>query len=1206
MKAAHRIWLTALALGGALWLTPVPLRAAVAPEAVDYGRQVRQLIADRCYACHGPDEARRKADLRLDLRDAALKPAKGDKIAIVPGKPDASELMKRITSADPDVVMPPPESKKTPLTPEEQKLIGRWIAEGAPFTQHWSFIAPQRPKLPRVQNAAWPVNEIDYFVLEALERNGLQPSKPADRHTLIRRLYLDMLGIPPSIAEVDAFVNDTSTDAYEKLVDRVLENPRYGEKMALRWLDLARFGDTSGYHMDSTRQMWLWRNYVIDSYNSNKPFDQFTIEQLAGDLLPNPTLEQKIGSGFNRNSRFNEEGGADPLEFQVTYSKDRVFTLGGVWLGLTTGCAECHSHKYDPITQHEYYQLYAFFNNINDPMVSMNHNQPLPPLIKVQTPEQLATIATAQKRIEAWQKEAADALAKATYEEPAPTAEETSAEPTEFVWVEDDIPAGGKWAGDAVSWVTAPEPVQSGARSMKRTGAGFHQNFFEESAKPIVVGAGDRVFAYVYLDPASPPKEVMLQFNVTGNGQGWEHRAFWGADVIGGGTLGSASRFRVGERPEPGKWVRLEADAASLGLAPGTAVHGMAFSAHDGTVYFDKAGFITRGAPKAQDVVWIEDEAPAGAKLEGNSPWEWVTDPKYSGAKATKRTGKGQTQHYFTGAKEPLAIQAGDKLFAYVYIDPLDQPKTIMLQFNDGAWEHRAYWGADEAYLKGQPEGPNHHRIGDLPKVGEWVRLEVDIAAVGLPPGAKLNGWAFSQADGTVYWDHAGVNTLGPPDSRHLQSLLAWEKIAPADDKVPGPVKEAIKAPAEKRTDEQKKSIRDHYLRYVFAGTRETFDPLNAKIAQAQLTVKAVEEATPTTMVSEDLTGGAMRKAFLLVRGDFLNKGDEVQPGTPAALPAMKPDYPKNRLGLAKWLVDGDHPLTARVAVNRLWHQCFGAGIVRSMGDFGTQGEYPTHPKLLDWLATEFVRNGWDTKLIFRKILTSAAYRQAPLFDAKIAAHDPADKLLYRAPRFRLGAEEVRDNALQIAGMLGTRIGGPSVNPYQPDGYYNGKMDSWKWVNSAGEDVYRRGLYTFWRRTTLYPSFQIFDAPNRDVCTVDRPRTNTPLQALVTLNDPTFVEAARVFAQRVLTEAPPETDARLVFAFRSATARPPTPAELATLRSIYQRQSERFKKDPSGAAELVAVGQYPRPLTKLDPVEHATWAAVANVLLNLDETITRE
>lgn len=1006
---------------------------------IDYSRDILPILSQNCFLCHGPDD--KKAGLRLDQRELALKPTRSGAVPIQPGKSADSELVRRILAEDDRERMPPPKSKKV-LTAAEKDLLKKWIDQGAEYRGHWAFIPPVRPPLPAVKDKAWVKNAIDAFILERLERAGLKPSPRADRTTLIRRLSFDLRGLPPSLQEVDEFLADNSPDAYEKLVDRLLASPHFGEKMAQAWLDLARFGDTSGYNQDSTRQMWLWRDWVIEAFNSNMPYDRFTIEQLAGDLLPKASVSQKIASGFHRNTRFNEENGADPEEFVIRYNVDRTNTLGQVWIGLTLACAECHNHKYDPISQKEYYQLFAYFTGIKEPSESGNHNKPLPPLLKVPSAEQ-------SKALQKWMYDLADL---------------------------------DKEIDRQLTKITYKDPLEG--------------------------------------DP---------------------HAA------------------------RPPTW--------------------------------------------SEDHIWIDDHTPIGARLnaEGTIGWQWGGAPDFrvlSGKRSMLRSGQGLHQHFFFDAAESLEIHARDKLFAHVWLDPKDPPKSIQLQFHDGNWLHRAHWGEDLCIGAGTPNGPQHFHAGPLPEPGKWARLEVMVEQVGLKPGANLDGMAFTQFDGTAYFDQAGIHTLWPPDDRVAVSQVVWETRARLDTRLPADIQAILKVESAKRSPPQKAQVRGHYLRLIHAEIRETFADVNKERAEAARKITEIEDAIPYTLITEEMA--EPRPAYVLVRGDFLHKGEKVDRATPAVFPPLPDGKPNNRLGLAHWLVRPDHPLTARVAVNRFWAQMFGAGIVKSLGDFGTQGDHPSHAELLDWLAVEFVQSGWNVKHILKQIALSNAYQQASMFASVPAAKvDPDNRLLSRAPRFRLSAEEIRDNALAISGLLHRKIGGPSFMPYQPPDFYKGKNEEWTWTTSTGEDQYRRGLYAFWRRNALHPMFTVFDAPAREECSGMRPRTNTPLQALVTLNDPTFVEAARVFAQAILTDGPADLDGRLTFAFRTALARAPTPQELDVLRTRYQKQLARYQADKDAASRLVQVGNHPR-LVNLDIVELAAWTGVASIILNLDETITRE
>ena len=1182
------------------------------PAPLDFNRDVRPILSNACFHCHGPEEESREADLRLDEQPSAMED-RGGYHAIVAGKPDDSEVYLRLITEEEDERMPPAESGKK-ITPEQIEILKRWIAEGATYAQHWSLTAPTRPESPATKTPGWKQNPIDGFVLQQLEASGMEPAAEADRRTLIRRASLDLRGLPPSIAEVEEFLSDTSPGAYEALIDRMLASPHFGERMAVLWMDLARYGDTNGYHYDSTRQAWMWRDWVINAYNDNMSFDQFTIEQLGGDLIADASVAQQIASGFNRNTRYNEEGGADPAEFRVRYAVDRTNTLGQVWLGLTLGCCECHSHKYDPISHKEYYQLYAFFNSLDEPG-AQGHNQKYEPILRVPRPEQEQQIADAEAEIAKLDAQVKAELEKISYEEPQPQLTLLDSA-VETVWFDDAFPGGAKLEGAEPQWVEkSAGPVATGDRALKRTADGLQQIFFINTWQYLQIGTDDRLFVSVYLDPENMPEEIMVQFNSRGNEAGWRHRAYWGANKIQFGKDDSTQRRRLGDLPAAGGWTRLEIPASAVGLEPGMNVYGLAFTQFGGTVTWDAAGIISGVAQGYRDKVWIDDDAPSGAKLNGNGQdpnWHWVggdDHPVHSGLRSLRRSAKGRTQHYFEGADPPLSLKEGDFLFAHVYLDPADPPTAIQLQFNNGDWGHRISWGQPNVALGADQEGPRNYHAGSLPETGKWVRLQVELDKVGLKAGDKISGWAFTQVDGTVYYDTAGVRRWGDTPTGNLEfSQLAWERKSRDEKSLPKEVKDALKVEPEDRVTNQATAVRDHYLRNIHGPSRMVFDPLNQQLGELRNTVKKVNDAIPFQLVSVELK--EPRPAHVLLRGNFQTLGEKVEREVPAVLPPMSKDQPRNRLGLAYWLVDPENPTVSRVQVNRFWAQMFGEGLVRTIGDFGSQGTYPTHRELLDWLSVEFVESGWDVKHVLKTIAMSATYRQASIIERNYREQDPNNLLLWKAPRVRLAAEGIRDNALAISGLLSSKIGGPSVRPYQPDGYYVGKApgglnSQWPWENSDGDAQYRRGMYTFWRRTTPYPTFMIFDATDRANCTVSRPRTNSPLQALAGLNDPQFVEAARVMAQRVLVEVTSDLDAQLIHAFELATARKPIDEELNILRDAYQSQLKRYTADPEAAEKLASAGQYERP-ENLDVVQHAAWTALCNAILNLDEVITRE
>jgi hypothetical protein len=1012
---------------------------ARADEArIAFNRDIRPILSNNCYKCHGPDAKERQAGLRLDTQEGATAALTSGERAVVPGKLAESALVARITASDPADRMPPAGSGKT-LTPQQIELLKKWVEQGAEYQGHWSFIAPARIEPPKVTRADAVRNAIDRFVLARLEKERLQPSPPADKVTLIRRATLDLTGMPPTPAEVDALLADKSPDAYEKLIDRLLRSPRYGEHMARQWLDLARYGDTHGLHLDNERAIWRYREWVMEAFNANLPFDRFTVEQLAGDLLPNPTLEQKIATGFNRCNVTTGEGGSIDEEVRIRYVVDRTETMANVFMGLTLGCAVCHDHKFDPVTQKEFYQLSAFYNSAADPAMDGNVLSP-PPFVKAPTAEQAAQLQGIDEKIAQVRQRIAETLAKVQYAEPK----------------------------------TAPDP----------------------------------------------------------------------------------------------------------------------------------------GTPEPREYVWIDDAAPSGAKLQGNSPWEFVTKPHpvYSGEKATRRSVQGLSQHFFDSAQPGLKIGEGDRLFAYVYLDPKNPPKEVMLQFNDGTWEHRAYWG-DDVIPWGNPKSPSRQPMGTLPKAGEWTRLEVAAAQVGLKPGAVLNGWAFTQHDGTVYWDKAGIVTRTPQAGSSFESLAQWEAYERAQSKseVPQGVRDAIKVEAAKRNDQQKKLIRDYFLENVYAKTRPVFEPLHKETAALNKQRTDLEAAIPVSLVMADLP--TPRDTFVLFRGQYNKPRDKVAADVPAAFPRMPKDAPKNRLGLAKWLVDPSHPLTARVTVNRVWQQFFGRGIVRTSEDFGSQGEWPSHPELLDWLSVEFRESGWNVKQLVKLILMSATYQQSSRVTPELVQRDPENVLLARGPRFRLDAEAVRDSALFASGLLVEKLGGKSVRTYQPPGIWEAiafvGSNTREFKRDDGQALYRRSMYTFWKRTAPPPSLMAFDAPSRENCVARRARTNTPLQALTLMNDEQYVEAARHLAERMMKEGGSTPQSQLTYGFRLCTGRTPESREQGVLAKQFQKQLEHYAANKDAAVKLLSIGVSPRDM-KLDAGQHAAYTMMANLMLNLDEAITKE
>jgi hypothetical protein len=1006
--------------------------------AVQFNRDIRPILSDNCFACHGFDANTREAGLRLDTAEGAVTELRGGRFAIVPGAPEKSELYQRITAPDPLEVMPPPETGKS-LNPEQVSLLKRWIEQGAAYEEHWAFAPVQRPVLPEVKLASWPRNPIDHFVLSVLENEKLKPSPEASRETLIRRASLTLTGLPPAPEEVDAFLADNSPGAYEKMIDHLLESSRYGEHMARYWLDAARYGDTHGLHLDNERSIWPYRDWVIEAFNKNKPFDQFTIEQLAGDLLPEPSLDQLIATGFNRCNVSTSEGGAIPEEFAARYAVDRVETVSTVWMGLTAACASCHDHKYDPLTKKEFYQLYAFFNNLDEN--PMDGNALLhPPVVRVAAPEEERQLAEFDGKINALQNFVRAGLASVDYTEPLDASEAQELPRKEFVWIEDDLPEEAKASTGSEAWVFVSGPES----------------------------------------------------------------------------------------------------------------------------------------------------------------------PVFSGERATVRNATRFGQHFFTEARDRLLIGKDDLLFAHVHLDPENPPRAIMLQFNDGNWEHRVYWG-DDLFEFGTNNSPSRRHGGALPEAGKWVRLEVKASEVGLQPGARVNGWAFSQYGGRVYWDKAGIVSALPQGGAGFDSQLVWEQFIREARRTDGVPEEVVKAVrAEERTEEQATLIANHFLEHVHPPTRSLIAPLHEKLAGLRKERDDLDRTIPRTLVTRELP--EPRPTHILVRGDYATKGDEVTAEVPNVFPPMALELPRNRLGLAKWLVDPQHPLTARVTINRIWQQHFGFGLAKTAEDFGSQGEPPSHPELLDWLASEFVQSGWDLKQMHRLILSSATYRQSSDFTPDLVARDPENRLLARGPNFRLDGEAIRDSILAISGLLVEKIGGRGVRPYQPEGIWEAvaytTSNTARYQKDEGEALYRRSLYLFWKRTAPPPTLTTFDAPSRESCRVRRERTNTPLQALALMNDVPYIEAARRLAERMIKEGGSSPQERVAYGFRLATARFPDGQETRILNDLYHSQLAEFQSNGSAASELLSVGDSPYD-ESLDAHELAAWTMVANTLLNLSETITK-
>jgi hypothetical protein len=1030
-------------------------------SAVDFNRDVRPLLSDKCFACHGPDAKQVKGDLRLDLRESAIRPNAEGRAAIVPGSPEKSALMARLVSTDPDELMPPPEFHKE-LKPAEISVFREWIGEGAKYDRHWAYRSLEWIQPPPANPDA-ARNAIDHFVTSRLAREKIAPGAEADRVTLIRRLSFDLLGLPPTSAEVQRFVADGSEQAWEHLIDEVLKSPHYGERMAAYWLDLVRYADTRGYHGDQHQDVTPYRDYVINAFNQNLPFDRFTAEQLAGDLLPEPTEEQKIASGYNKLLMTTAEGGAQPKEYTAKYAADRVRNASSVWLGSTLGCAECHDHKYDPFTQKDFYSFAAFFADVKETPVGG-----LSSVIKLPTDAETRKLASLDGEIKPLEKEIREALAKFEYVEPTADAlkehvaaalgkseQQSSAKPVENVLVDDAEPAcktiRANKGNHAFRW--SEERAAAGKRSWVRSESGLGQDVFDHLEKPLTVGGGDRFFVSVWIESADTTKAVMLQFRT----KDWSHRANWGdmAAIPFGGTKENSAKKDLGKLPKAGEWVRLEVPVEKLGLKAGDVVNSIACTISGGTVHWDALGLTSNGEGK---------EKPADTKKP----------------------------------KEPLEIEAG---------------------ISFAAWE-------------------------------KWVKKE----------------------------NYKGID-------KGLKAIL--------------------QKAADKRGDKDARTALDHYVENVYEVQRPYFKSLRDRLDPLKKEREKTDAGILRTMVTERLSEPRMSR--VLPRGNWQDEsGNELPPAVPVSLGRLSiGERRATRADLANWLTSRDNPLTARVFVNRLWKILFGRGLASTLDDFGMQGTNPTHPELLDWLAMEFIASGWDVKHMVKLIALSKTYRQTSFADEALRARDPYNDLFARQGRFRLDAEMVRDNALKVSGLLVDTVGGRSVKPYQPEGYWvHLNFPKRTYENDEGDGLYRRGLYTYWCRTFLHPSLAAFDASPREECTVERVRSNTPQQALVMLNDPSYVEASRVFAERLLRDGGATTSDRIRFAYREALSREPSAEELKILSEIHAKHLSDYEADDDAAIALLANGQRETP-GDLQKAELAAWTSVTRVVLNLHEFITR-
>ncbi len=1159
-----------------LLLTAVQTPAAPEGGLVDFNRDVRPILSENCFLCHGPDAGTREAGLRLDSFAGATADLDGYS-AVVPGDLDDSELWFRISNDDVSDRMPPRKSGKT-LSPEQIRTLRRWIEQGAGYAAHWSFVAPEKAALPVVHESGWPRNPIDHFLLERLEREDMLPAPEADAERWLRRVTFDLTGLPPTLAEIDEFLADSRPGAYARVVERLLANPAHAEHMARFWLDAARYGDTHGLHLDNFRSIHRYRDWVIEAYAENRRYDQFVVDQLAGDLLPEPDLDQLLATGFNRCNPTSAEGGMIAEEFLAKYAMDRVDTFGTVLLGLSVGCAQCHDHKFDPITQEEYYRLYAFFNNIAEE--ASDGNGPAPaPVVQAPTPAQAAeqdalgtSLAQAQARLDA----------------PLPAVDRAQLE-----WQNAAYQAAHeRWqplSFDSLNAFHGSTLTQLPDLSVHATGANPDVEVFELRA-PLPAAGLTALRLDVAADPATPAAAV-------------------GRSANGNVVLTAVEAFF---QPAAG------GDAVALELGSALADHAQdAFPVANALDGSNSSGWALLPEVKQEHSAWFPFVTPLAPGRDG----QLVLRLRFESVHRQHVLARFQVSSTADPALSPvrmdpwwqtrfLAAASGSEAYATVY--PPEQGRLPGAEGGRGVedeilWQARAEdqdgvlhlleGEVGSRYLFREIHSPNARSLtvmlGSDDALRVWLNgeavLEREVRRalalgqdqVELPLSAGSNqllikivnygggfGYAFEVRS-------AEVGGLAP------DLALALEQADP------------------ERSLAQKDLLRSFYRRRHSPEWAEL--AAQAEAVEAQLS--ALTAQVPTSLITRERA--EIRPAFLLTRGQYDQPAQQVQPGVPAALPPLSSDGRATRLDLAQWLVDPQHPLTARVQVNRLWQQFFGVGLVRTAEDFGSQGEWPSHPRLLDWLAREFADSGWDVRHVIRLIVLSSAYRQNSAFDAAKSARDPDNRLLARGPRFRLDAEVIRDAALSISELLQRQIGGPSVKPYQPAGLW--KAVAYTSSNTAvfqadeGAALYRRSLYTFWKRTAPPPMMSLFDAPTRESCVVRRERTNTPLQALALMNDVQFLEAARVLAETLVGS---EDLVGLIQGFRRCTARLPTAEEVRLLNALLVRQRRVYAQDPTAAAALVAVGDS-APAMHSDAAELAAWTAVASVLLNLDETVTR-
>lgn len=1045
----------------------------VGQEKIDFGRQIKPILAENCFACHGIDAEARAADLRLDVRDSAIESA------IVPGNPDDSPFVERIFDDEPDFVMPPPETHKQ-LTDDEKNLLERWVAEGADYQRHWSLIAPARPPLPAVKNSDWVRNAIDQFILARLERKGLSPAREADPRNLLRRLSLDITGLPPSPSDSEKFATDyqdRGDEAMSDWIDRLMESPSWGEHRARYWLDAARYADTHGMHYDNYREMWPYRDWVIRSFNSNQPFDRFTIEQLAGDLLDSPTQEQLIATGFQRCNMTTNEGGTIDEENLAIYAADRVQTFGWVYLGLTTNCCQCHDHKFDPLSMKDYYSLAAFFRNTTQPAKDGNRKDGMGPVITVPSPD------------------------------------------------------------DENRWRALPDEIATATR--------------ERDAR------------------------------------------------------------REAARPAFEKWLA-SLDAESLGSLPtdGLVLH---LPMNEGS-----GNEIQNQTPKP--ISTREGKPSADQAFTASGKLSWEKDGVIGPAPRLTRESTIELGNYGDFAiDQPYSVGCwvkATKKHSGAIVGRMDNKKAYR---GWDVWQNNGEF-ATHIIDKWTENGLKVSTTGNRVKPGTWQHVLVTWDGSGKPHGLKI------YIDGKIAETHVETGTLKAgadpridtplcigrrstgqyPFDGFIQDFVLFERrlesAEVANIAESGPLRLAIETPIEQRSEELNETLMGNFLR----NHDPRFIALDGQIARLTAEQETIQGRSPVTHVQVEKSAQPM--AHVLMRGAYDKPGEQVTAAPPASLHGMPPGAPANRLGLAQWVIDPENPLTARVTVNRFWQELFGRGIVATSEDFGVMGTPPINQDLLDWLAVEFRESGWNVKQFYKLILTSATYRQSSVTTEEKRNKDRDNSLLSRGPRFRMDAEMVRDYALAVSGLLSKKMYGPGARPYQPGNLWDivglPGGDTRKYVQDSGPSVYRRSLYSFWKRMSPPPNLETFNAPNREVCTVRRERTNTPLQALVTLNDPQFFEAARILAQNAIRSGNGDPEKTLAYISTRTVCRPLKQSEVTIMEDGRNEFLQHYRKNMADAKALIAFGQAPVD-QNLDAAELAAWTLICNQMLNLDEVLNK-